>query len=512
MEAQFSSIDDWFELRMRLVCDPYFDREFFTNIIHCIDRKKTLRDVFEASLKEIDCSKAHDDLTDRALLHLLYAYQAANYLRESYQWLPLVQGVYSLAMFRGDAKKPLERNPYESVEERGCNLEEFEKLLTPAARRVSPFDSAWGSLVFLLQNRSTRSEAIRILTEASFHEDDILTTCLVMKALEAAFASGWKNLDVILKRAFQRFWESGLDLETSEFFTKARALLEAQDIEANLSGGAEWKAEWSEELWHRVTKQSIESSWEWMAQLAKEGASLDQLFCSMDLIRGRLLYGMKTTQWPLVTESLLFSSAIGTAARWETKSKSFYLAASLAELGKLAQLLNTSTPQRPTGDHILDGISQNISKNQLILRLDDACEKGDAKHALDILAVIVKDKGLAHSVSDRLVLMASKQDGWTFDQTTLPTSLILTKAYETAVRTKVSMNLASDALFGLLRYLSDQRSSALQEVKRTGNYGDGGMDKSPFDVSGGARIVDRYVFNQMRNAQRIFIWPTEGKG
>jgi hypothetical protein len=40
-------------------------------------------------------------------------------------------------------------------------------------------------------------------------------------------------------------------------------------------------------------------------------------------------------------------------------------------------------------------------------------------------------------------------------------------------------------------------------------YGYGGMQKSQFDVSGGARIVDRFIFNQLRNAQRVKVWPSD---
>lgn len=160
----------------------------------------------------------------------------------------------------------------------------------------------------------------------------------------------------------------------------------------------------------------------------------------------------------------------------------------------------------------MQGLSTNLGKNQLVLRLDDACERGDRRHALDLLALILEDRGLTHSVSDRMLLMASKQDGWTYERSSIPTALILTKAYQSGVRMQLSEGLMDDALYGLLRYISDQREVALDEARKRGNYGDGGLSKSTFDVSGGSKIVDRFVFNQLRNAQRIQVWPGEGKG
>ena len=43
-----------FRENIQLMLDPYFDREFFTNLIYLIDRNKTARDVFEAVAAGLD--------------------------------------------------------------------------------------------------------------------------------------------------------------------------------------------------------------------------------------------------------------------------------------------------------------------------------------------------------------------------------------------------------------------------------------------------------------------------
>src|SRR6056297_2059279 len=107
MAHDILKIEDWFKQRVRLITDPYFEREFFTNLIHCIDRKKSLRDLFEMTLEVCQENGEDSEASDRALLHLFYSYQAAQFVRESYQWLPLAQGLFNLSLFCGDAKKPL---------------------------------------------------------------------------------------------------------------------------------------------------------------------------------------------------------------------------------------------------------------------------------------------------------------------------------------------------------------------------------------------------------------------
>jgi len=221
---------------------------------------------------------------------------------------------------------------------------------------------------------------------------------------------------------------------------------------------------------------------------------------------------MKWEAWSWATQSLQYAASLRAAARWRHSSQSFYLAMSLVELARLCQRLSLGRVSAFSNARVLEGNSMNVSKNQLVLRLDDAIERGDSVHAFELLGVILQHKGLSHSVADRLVLEASKQDSWTYDQSTIPTALLLTEAYESAVRLRLSEQMASDCLHGLLRFLCDQRVTALDQVRKQGHYNDGGLYKSPFDVSGGARIADRFVFNQMRNAQRIFVWPSEAKG
>jgi len=225
-------------------------------------------------------------------------------------------------------------------------------------------------------------------------------------------------------------------------------------------------------------------------------------------LRGRCLFSMKTEQWSRVSASLFYGDALASVARWCPEIEIQLLATSLCELAKLTQVLGTATPLRPTGTQVLDGTSKDISKDRLILRLDDVVERGERFEALEIMTVVLKDSGLSQTVCDRLILMASKQDAWTFDQKTIGLATILTKAYDAALRLQMSGLSPQDAVFGLLRYLSDQRETSLDVVQKTGTYGNA-MSLSTYDVSAGARIVDRFVFNQMRNAQRVKIWPSD---
>lgn len=512
MSEHISELTDWFKQRIRLISDPYFDREFFTNLIYLIDRKKTPREVFEAVVSEIDTTGGFSPDTDRALCHLFYAYQAANFLRESYQWLPLAGGIYGLAMYRSErATEPLALSGRAVISSQASTVDEFQSQIRLEARRVSSYEKAWASFQFLLENRSTRSTALSILMQSLIYEGDLLSVALLSRACDASFATGWKQHSVLLRRAFERFWEEGKDFEVSEFYQKALSLEKSRAIEFKKGAPIAWREEWSEEFWHRVSEESLESSWEFLHQLSTDGLSLDQALCLLDLGRGRALFGIREDQWPIVTKSLLYADAIRTAIRWSPEKASLYLGASLANLVNCAQKVSkVRATKLPESLPYL--LSKNLSKNQMLLRLDDACERGNEAEALRLLSILAEDSEMSHSLADRLLLMACKQDVWTYDFSSIPSALIITHAYAEAVRLRMQSKLAKDALFGLLRFLSDQRAEALNEVKVTGNYGDGGMYHSPFDVSGGARIVDRFVFNQMRNAQRIFIWPTEGKG
>lgn len=514
MSVEVLNIEDptWFEDRIRLILDPYFDREFFTNLIHCIDRKKSLRDVFEASVAEIDLNGEFNEDADRALSHLFYSYQAAHALREGYQWLAMAQGLYTLGLYRGNAVKPLTLSNRESIASEATTIEEFQKSLSLEARRVSSYEKAWAGFQFLMENRSTRTKALEVLLETALYEGDLQSVVLVAKAVDASFSTGWQKTSQMLRRAFERLWDEGKDFEVSPTYKRGLSLEKSRSLTGTAAIGGEWQEDWSEELWHRASDESLESAWEWMHQLGQKGASLDQLLCASDLLRGRCLFTMKKEQWPVAMQSLVYGDAVRTAARWIPAKKSLMIACSLADVVELAQVVQVTSVDRPTGDSLREAFSGNIGKNQLVLRLDDACEKGDRDHALELLSLIVKDKGLSHSVSDRLLLMASKQDGWTYDFSSIPVAMILTSAYQEAIRLNMNIQLAHDVLYGLLRFLSDQRSSAVERVKHTGHYEDGGMYKSTFDVSSGARIVERFVFNQMRNAQRIFVWPSEGKG
>jgi len=506
-------VDDLkFREKIRLLSDPYFDREFFTNLIYCVDRHKTVRDIFDVACGEL-ASVPYDSKedVDRALLHLFYSYQASNSVKENYQWLPISQGLYSLALYRTDGQKPIhppgKPYPWPSSQSQGATLQDFTDLIRRDVREVESFKQAWASLLFLLDNRSTRSQAAGVLVKQALTSSDPLTFELITKALDMALSSGWKSNAYLLKRPFERFWKQRQ--KTPEIVDRGFRLANTISSNPPSSSMSPWDPTWTEELWLRVANQSSESVWEFVEKISQEGAYPDQLFSIFNLFRGRVLFSMKTEQWPRTTSSLLYADALQSVSRFLPQDKWAALAIDILDLISLVQLVGPhSHMPRPTGESILEGVSRNISKDRLILRLDDALEKGERSEALELMAVILKDQGLSHSVADRLLLVASKQDGWTYDFKTISTALTLTKAFEASMRIAASGESLSDGLFGLLRFLSDQRDVALKVVPKTGTYGDG-LSLSQFDVSQGARIVDRFVFNQLRNAQRVKVWPSD---
>jgi hypothetical protein len=263
-----------------------------------------------------------------------------------------------------------------------------------------------------------------------------------------------------------------------------------------------------EELWLKISKEGAESAWGFISKLAESGISFEQISSVLVGFRGRLLFAMKTDQWAQITRSIAYAEALQAAAALAPDQRMHFLATNLFDLVQLAQILGAEIPARPTGSSVLDGTSKNISKDRLVLRLEDAIDRGERSEALELMAVILKDEGLSSSVADRLLLVASKQDSWTYDLKTLPVAFSLTKAYGSCIRLFVRGDGVSDVLYGLLRFFCDQRMSALSVVPKTGTYGNG-LSLSQYDVSGGARIVDRFVFNQMRNAQRVKIWPSD---
>lgn len=512
VRANIDNAADWFPIRMRLIVDPYFEREFFTNFIHCIDRKKTVRDLFEAALVELDQTGEYSDEVDRSLLQLFYAYQTANVVREGYQWLPLAQALYSLSLSRGDAQRPLADRTSETADSRACTIEEFEKMIRREARRVNSYEQAWSSLLFLLEGRSTRTKALAVLMSQVSQESDDLSFSLLAKSVELCLGAAWKKNDIFLKRSFERFWTRPSSAPLPSSIAKAASLVSSGSLKAQPNSTTEWRVEWCEDLWQRITRESAESAWEALTDLAKEGCGLDQMMSLLDLFRGRLLFGMSPEQWPFVTRSLVRADAWRSLWSWLPEKRELYFAASLADLVGVAQKIQFKMPKRPTGETIYGNFSENLGKNQLVLRLDDAAEKGERELAFELAALLIKDRGMTQSLGDRLLLMASKQDAWTYDRSSIPTAKLLVQAYQTGVEAGLPKLTAGDGVLGLLRFLSDQREQSLRETKTRGHYQDGGLTKSVFDVSGGARIVDRFVFNQLRNAQRIFIWPTEGKG
>jgi hypothetical protein len=506
--------DAKFREKISLISDPYFDREFFTNLIYCMDRDKTPRDVFEAVMQEVSISPEFTPDFDRSILNLFYSYQASSSVKANYQWLPLSQGIYAMALFRGDGQNMVSAGRWEKTEPQGCSAEEFEALIRPASRAVESKKAAWASFLFLIENRSSRAQAIASFLKTVINEASPLTTNMVVQSLGVALASGWRANEEILKRAFDRFWEKEI---CSEAVIHGRRLVDSSSIDLKLISEAgrrqaAWKEEWVEDLWSRLAGQSSEAAWELIEQMIKEGAHLEQIFAVLTMLRGRCLCAMKTEQWAKVTSSILYGNSLSSASRWLTqedaKEKLHLLASNLCDLSVIAQLVGPKFPDRATGESILDGASKNISKDRLVLRLDETIECGIRGESQELLAVILNDRGLSHSVGDRIMLMASKQDAWTYNHRTIPVTYTLTQAFEACRRLKAEGPFLHDGLAGLLRFLCDQREGAIEQVKETGTYGNA-VSLSQYDVSDGARIVDRFVFNQFRNAQRVKIWPSD---
>ena len=66
-----------FRQKIELMTDPYYDREFFTNLVYCMDRKKSLRDIFEGVLQEFSVTPEFNDVLDKTLLNLFYSHNKA---------------------------------------------------------------------------------------------------------------------------------------------------------------------------------------------------------------------------------------------------------------------------------------------------------------------------------------------------------------------------------------------------------------------------------------------------
>ncbi|MGA0163381.1 MAG: hypothetical protein ACO3LE_03905 [Bdellovibrionota bacterium] len=509
---EVKEMNRWFSEKIKLITDPYFDREFFTNLIFCLDRKKTLREIFEESLVDFNSSPNFSEEFDKSLFQLLVGYQSSQFLRESYQILPLAQALYAAALYRSEGRSPIVRKNIESAKARGSSLDEFEKMLSFEAREVTDFQRVWSSLLFLLQSRSNRTEAVKLVLNSAARHTDRLSFRYLVKSFEICFSSSWEDAEIFLQRPFERFWNKSKALPKDGVLRNAEALVLGCPTQLEPGRGMTWPKEWSEELWYRVSKQTGESAWEHIDLMSKQGASLDQVEVAVQLMFARCLFFMKPHQWSLVADSMLYAEALRSMGRWSPESRKQNLAACVLELSFLTNLICREEPSRPTGASVVEKFSQNLGKNQLILRLDDAIETSDSEKAFDLAAVILKDRGLSHSLCDRLLLMASKQDAWSYSMMTLPIAYSLANSFEVAVRLQLSQDLLEDAAFGLTNLFLQEREFSLAQVKKQGNYGDGGLKISNFDVSGGARIVDRFVFNQLRNAQRIFIWPTEGKG
>lgn len=512
-----------FREKIGLICDPYFDREFFTNLIYCADRGKSIRDVFEAALDEVSRDPSKGDL-DASILHFFYTYQTSSVMRENYQWLPLAQGIYGTAIQRGDGQKQVYGNPRPAhLMPKAISPAEFESAIKRDVRKVESKDAVWQGLLFLLENRTTRAQAIKAMIREAVFGCDPLSFELIVKGFDLSLSSGWRSQHLNLLKPFERFWTSA---SAPEVALHGFRLAKSQPLKKNLDAGS-WRSEWTEDLWKIASSQGAEATWARLNEYADAGVSIEQLFAILGLLRGRTLFSMMSDQWPRVAASLVYGEALQSAARWVPEDAVQFLAISAAEFSKLAQALGSSLPARPVGQNILDGVSKNISKDRLILRLDDCVEQGQRTEALELMAVILNDEGLSHSVSDRLLLVASKQDSWTYHMRTIPVAYVVTRTFDQCRRLGISGEALADSMFGLLRFLSDQRDVSLAVVEKTGTYGDGlfqyqgqrgimakiyghgGLSRSEFDVSGGARIVDRFVFNQMRNAQRVKVWPSD---
>lgn len=492
-----------FRQKISMILDPYYDREFFTNLIYCMDRDKSIRDVFEAALLELNVSPQWSDDLDRSLLYCYYAYQASSAMREHYQWLPLANAFYGLALHRGDGQRAIRPISSDDIVPQACTPEDFKQLIRKEVRRVEPKERAWASLVFLLENRTSRSKALNGLLSEALESVSAEHFGLFVKALEVSMAAGWRRSDIFLRRPFEQFWTAR---PASESVSRALKVASATPY----SGGSlpvAWLPEWTEELWTRLTSQAVDSVWTFINQLGSKGATSDQIFTLLNVLRGRCFYLMDSSQWPLCASSLMFSDALTGAAKLDPSSLSKYLAVNVFDLTALVGLIPQTIAERPTGRDILEEASQTVSKDRLVLRLDDCVERGARRDSLELLAALLSDQGLSRTLADRLLLMAAKQDSWTFLSRVLPVGLVLTQTYQDLSRLHMSGGLHGDCLLGLVRFLSDVRELSLQIVAKTGTYGDH-LPLSQFDVSGGARIVDRFVFNQMRNAQRVKVWPS----
>lgn len=497
--------DGMFREKVQLLLDPYFDREFFTNLIYCIDRKKTVRELCEAIVQELNKTVTWPTDLDKSLVHLFFAYQASGQIRENYQWLPISNAIYGCALNRGDGQSLVKTEISSAQASRASTVPEFKSLIRRDTRGVESKTIAWSSLLFLLDNRTTRVSTIAALLEESLGGSDVLTFELLVRALEVSLAGGWKSNSIFMRRAFDRFWHSGA---APQIVSQGETMAKGSPIGFDAGPLKTLEAKSVEDLWMRISQNGAEAAWELLSQLALSGISYEQISTLLCHFRGRILFSMASDHWPRVTRSIVLADSLRGAGDLCTTLRQHLLAVNVLDLVQLSQLIGNPIPIRHTGEKILDGVSKNISKDRLILRLDDAVERGDRASALDLVAVILKDEGLSHSVSDRLLLMASKQDSWTFDLKTLPVALALTKTFQACVRLSIKGEAPADGIFGLLRFLCDQREFALTVVPKTGTYGNG-LSLSQFDVSGGARIVDRFVFNQMRNAQRVKVWPSD---
>lgn len=490
-----------FTEKMAMVADPYFDREFFTNLIYCMDRQKSARDILTGFLEQALHTENPTDEFDRSLLQLLVAFQVSSEIQETYRWLPLAQAMYSMSLFRSEGLKPLLPKAWSAIEPQATTIQAFSEVIRKETRAVESPERAWAGFLFLLQNRTTRSQAISVLLSYAVLNSDALTLSLLAKSVEISMAFGWARNDLILKRAFDRFWSKPGALQiaaqgwrlskvVSEEGTAAEGVVDGQGVE---------------DLWNRISAQTPEAAVEILNRMIQKGVSYAQIHSLLTLLRGRCLFLMKTEQWPRVCSSLVYGEALQTAGVWAQELKAALVSISLCELVSVAQLVGGRLQPRPSGQQILESASPDTAKDRLILRLEDACERGERFESLEVLAAILTT-GLSHSLSDRFLLMACKQDAWTFEQRTMPTAAALVRGMEFALRHQLRGPWVNDAAFGLIRFLGDQRDLALDVVQTTGTYGDR-MKRSQYDVSGGARIVDRFVFNQMRNAQRVKIWP-----
>ncbi len=493
-----------FQSKMDQVMDPYYDREFFTNLIFCIDRRCSLREVFESALRSLNQSSHWNSELNRGFYNILVSFLAAGQMRENYQWLSLTNALYGLTIYRGNGQKPLELQELAGSQPSASSLDSFKSMIRREVRAVEPRERAWTSFLFLVDQRSMRPETISSLLQEAVATCRPLEFAILVKGFEAALAAGWKNSAITLRKPFEMFWASR---ETHPHLVRAQALVSSGGLSFG-DGLSSVSTAVESEFWRRLREEGPESTWAYLRELSTQGLSQEQAFCLLSLVRGRGLYEMKAEQWARMTDSVLWGEALVSASQFSLGGVDLWLALNILEASETLRLLPQNLITRPTGDKVLDGVSLTISKDRLILRLDDVVEQGKQEEALELLAVILQDAGLSRTLTDRLLLMAAKQDSWSFDFKVFPMAFILTSAFQRALRIGLNGSLSRDALYGLLRWLSDVREISMRIVKQTGTYGDG-MSLSQYDVSDGARIVDRFVFNQMRNAQRVKVWPSD---